>query len=213
MASRESASAADDFRHAARHAVGEHDLAVGDGDLRGRGVGVGQRAHHLVELEGQARNAGDELVGRVGQVEHLFLGRVDGLGGVGHRLPGFGDLLERAGDATRVGVAFVTRHALGGRPGAQRGDDLVDAGLGRLELGEGVGVAVDGLLGVLGQLLREHLQVGGEASCTVLLVVQVAGVDEVGTEHTQRNDQDDGPESNAEIGELVGDRARVSAHD
>ena len=57
-------AAGEDFRHAARHAVGEHDLAVGQVDLRGRRAGVGHRAHHLVEAGGDLRDAGVEAVRR-----------------------------------------------------------------------------------------------------------------------------------------------------
>src|SRR5690606_13625430 len=89
-----------DLGHAAGHVAGEHVLAQGDVDLRGRGTARGHRAHQFVELRLQLRHRLGEAAGGGGEAAHRLLAGGDLLGAGAQPRPGLGpgaDLAGRAG--------------------------------------------------------------------------------------------------------------------
>ncbi|MCW0450109.1 hypothetical protein NB706_002943 [Xanthomonas sacchari] len=172
-------------------------------DLRGGRAADRHRAHHLVQLRLQLRHAADEAVGVAGQRQHRRFAVHHLLRVLGQWRPGAVEGLQRRGHAGFVGVACV-----------ELGDGALHLRLGLLELLEGLGVAGHCVAGLVGQLLRQHLQVGRAGAGAGQAVALPGGHAGVGAEHDQRQRQQAQPETRAHAAELAGlAGVRSSTHD
>ncbi len=181
------------FGHAAGHRADHHHLLQGVVDLRRRCTAGRHRADHFVQLRLQCRHAVDEVVRIAGQGQHRRFTGNQLAGALAERLPGLDQRVQRPGH-----IGFGAVAAL------QATDGTFDVALGQLERGERLRVARDRLTALVGQLLREHLQVRRIGACTgqaTALPGRHAGVD---AEHDHRHGQQAEPEIGAHRTELAG---------